>query len=202
MKKKISLLFAAIAWFAVIAQYYLMIQNSEHTLSEITIRFFSYFTILTNSLVAIYFTVIFFSKENRNSLVHKPGSLTALTVYITIVCLVYQLVLRQIWEPMGLQRLVDELLHSVNPLLVICFWYFYEAKNELRWSALPVWLLYPLIYLFFILFRGNLSEFYPYPFVDINSLGLLKVVLNSLVLLALFASTAALFIFIGKRSHR
>lgn len=183
------------------AQYYLMIQNSEHALSEITIRFFSYFTILTNSLVALYFTVIFFSKENANSFVHKPGSLTALTVYITIVCLVYQLVLRQIWEPTGLQRLVDELLHSINPLLVICFWYFYEEKQKLKWSALSSWLLYPLTYLFYILLRGSMSNFYPYPFVDVNSLGLSKVILNSLVLLIVFASTAALFIFIGKKSR-
>lgn len=199
MKNKISLVFAAISWFAVIAQYYLMVQNSDKEITEITIRFFSYFTILTNSLVAVYFSMVFLSKENTNSFVYKPGSLTALTVYITIVGLVYQLVLREIWEPTGLQKVVDELLHSVNPLLVICFWYFYEEKQKVKWSALSSWLLYPLIYLFYILLRGSVSDFYPYPFVDVNALGIGKVLLNSLVLMVVFIGTAALFIFVGKK---
>lgn len=176
-----------------------MIQNSDQGIAEISIRFFSYFTILTNSLAGIYFSIMFFSGEGKGKLVHKPGSLTALTVYITIVGLVYQLVLRQTWEPTGLQKIVDELLHSVNPLLVICFWYFYEEKQRVKWSSLSSWLLYPLLYLFYILLRGRASDFYPYPFVDVNALGIEKVILNSVVLMLVFVGMAVLFIFAGKK---
>ena len=164
MKKNIALIFAIIAWFAVITQFYLMMENRVASVPETIIRFFSFFTILTNTLVAVYFTVLSLAK-NQKGFWQQPGTLTAITVYILVVGLVYQLVLRQIWEPEGMQKVVDELLHSVNPVLVLIFWFIYEKKNNIRWSQLPYWLLYPLIYLVYILVRGHLSGFYPYPFV-------------------------------------
>lgn len=194
MKKHLSLIFASIAWFAVIAQYYLMIENRVTPIIETSIRFFSFFTILTNSLVAIYFTLSILKKK----IIDKPGTLTAVTVYITIVGIVYQIILRPIWKPTGLQMIVNELLHSVLPLLVILFWYLYEEKKSLTYKQLPMWLIYPFVYLLYILVRGSISNFYPYPFVDVANLGFAKVLSNSAILMLVFISIAALFITLGK----
>lgn len=194
MKKHLSLIFASIAWFAVIAQYYLMIENRVTPIIETSIRFFSFFTILTNSLVAIYFTLSILKKK----IIDKPGTLTAVTVYITIVGIVYQIILRPIWKPTGLQMIVNELLHSVIPLLVILFWYLYEEKKSLTYKQLPMWLIYPFVYLLYILVRGSISNFYPYPFVDVANLGFAKVLSNSAILMLVFISIAALFITLGK----
>jgi hypothetical protein len=95
MKKRIALIFALITWFAVIVQFYLMMDNRVTPGPETIIRFFSFFTILTNSLVAVYFTVQIQAK-NQKGFWHQPGTLTAITVYILVVGLVYQLVLRQL----------------------------------------------------------------------------------------------------------
>lgn len=194
MKKHLSLIFASIAWFTVIAQYYLMIENRVTPIIETSIRFFSFFTILTNSLVAIYFTLSILKKK----IIDKPGTLTAVTVYITIVGIVYQIILRPIWKPTGLQMIVNELLHSVIPLLVILFWYLYEEKKSLTYKQLPMWLIYPFVYLLYILVRGSISNFYPYPFVDVANLGFAKVLSNSAILMLVFISIAALFITLGK----
>lgn len=194
MKKHLSLIFASIAWFTVIAQYYLMIENRVTPIIETSIRFFSFFTILTNSLVAIYFTLSILKKK----IIDKPGTLTAVTVYITIVGIVYQIILRPIWKPTGLQMIVNELLHSVIPLLVILFWYLYEEKKTLTYKQLPMWLIYPFVYLLYILVRGSISNFYPYPFVDVANLGFAKVLSNSAILMLVFISIAALFITLGK----
>lgn len=194
MKKHLSLIFASITWFAVIAQYYLMIENRVTPIIETSIRFFSFFTILTNSLVAIYFTLSILKKK----IIDKPGTLTAVTVYITIVGIVYQIILRPIWKPTGLQMIVNELLHSVIPLLVILFWYLYEEKKSLTYKQLPMWLIYPFVYLLYILVRGSISNFYPYPFVDVANLGFAKVLSNSAILMLVFISIAALFITLGK----
>ena len=86
MKKNISLVLAMVAWFAVVSQYYLMIENRVVSVSESTIRFFSYFTILTNTMVAVYCTMQFFSKKPLR--INRPGTLTAVTVYILVVGLV------------------------------------------------------------------------------------------------------------------
>ncbi|MEI7488593.1 MAG: Pr6Pr family membrane protein, partial [Chryseobacterium sp.] len=115
MKKNIALIFAMIGWFALIAQYYLHIENRVTSFPEANFRFFTYFTILVNLIVTIYFTSIFFKKQEVEE--KSLGYLTAITVYITIVGATYQIILRGTWQPTGLQRIVDELLHSVMPVL-------------------------------------------------------------------------------------
>ena len=100
MKKILTVIFAILGWFAVLMQYYLIVENRVASVGETTIRFFSFFTILTNVLVAIYFTFqVFRRAPGQAHFLEKPGVLTALTVYITVVGLVYQVVLRYIWEP-------------------------------------------------------------------------------------------------------
>lgn len=199
MKRSISSLLALISWFALLTQYFLMIENSSVRMAETNIRFFSYFTILTNSIVVLYYTVMAFDRRENNLIyINKPGILTSITAYITIVGLVYQVLLRQLWEPHGLQKLVDELLHTFIPVGVILFWYLYENKTEVKYIQIFKWLIYPLVYLIYILVRGNFSNFYPYPFVDVNHLGLEKVIINSLLLIALFISISVLYIRIGK----
>ncbi|WP_395417704.1 Pr6Pr family membrane protein [Marinoscillum luteum] len=180
-----------------------MVENRVASVGETTIRFFSFFTILTNSLVAIYFTWwVLQHKKGNPSILNKPGTLTALTVYITIVGLVYQILLRPIWEPTGIQLVVDELLHSVIPVAVIVCWYLFEDKSLVSYRQIPQWLIYPLIYLVYILIRGNGSGFYPYPFVDVGSLGLSKVLINAMGLMALFVGISALYIKVGKSVRR
>lgn len=199
MKKNISLVLATVAWVAVLTQYYLMLENRVASINETTIRFFSFFTILTNSLVAIYFTLAIAKQKNRYlSMLNKPGSLTAVTVYITIVGLVYQIILRNTWEPTGAQMIVDELLHTIIPIGVIVFWYLYEDKSLVSYRQIPRWLIYPLLYLIYILIRGNVSNFYPYPFVDVGKLGISKVITNSIGLMVLIIVISASFISIGK----
>ena len=199
MKNTLSILFATIAWFSVLTQYYLMIENRVIPILETTIRFFSFFTILTNLLVAIYFTLSLIKKENRVlSIINKPGTLTAVTVYITIVGLVYQILLRHVWDPKGMQRVIDELLHSAIPILVTIFWYLYEEKKSIAYKQILKWLIYPLIYLLFILIRGEFSNFYPYPFVNITNLGLKQVLINSAGLILFFSCLSAGYIKLGK----
>ena len=155
MKKIQALLFALVTWFALLTQLILIIENRITPISETIIRFFSYFTILTNTLVAIYFSCIVFVK-NKNKLINKPGVLTAITIYIVMVGLVYQIALRQVWQPYGLQMVVDELLHSVIPILVIIFWSMYESVKPVNYSQVLKWSIYPLLYLIYILITLNL----------------------------------------------
>ena len=195
-KNNLLLLGSIIGWFAVITQYALMLNVSIETTSETTIRFFSYFTILSNTLVAVYFTVMWLKKPSLLLLrLQKPGILTAVTLYISIVGLVYQLVLHSVWSPTGMQKLVDELLHSVMPLFVIVFWYLYENHKTTSWKSFPKWLIFPSLYLVYILIRGHFSNYYPYPFMDVTQLGLNQVLLNSGVLVLVFVAVS--FGFVG-----
>ena len=194
LQRNLSILFAIIVWFAVLAQFYLIIENRVAPVTETIIRFFSFFTILTNILVAVYFTIKALGRDQLD----KAGLLTAITVYITIVGLVYQVLLRHIWQPTGLQMVVDELLHSVNPLLVISYWYLFEKKFFVHYKEVFKWMIYPVVYLLYILTRGSFSGFYPYPFINFSEIGISQTLLNGLFLLLFFYAVSVLFIFIGR----
>jgi hypothetical protein len=202
LKKRSSIILLLIAvsgWFALIAQLYLIITNRVTPIAETITRYFSFYTILTNILVAYCATILLlkFSAKIKNFF-SKQTTLTAITLYITIVGLVYNIVLRSLWNPKGLQKIVDELLHLVIPLLFLLFWFLFAGKNELKWKNILSWMIYTFIYLIFVLFRGKMSGFYPYPFIDIDKLGFNKVLVNSFFILLLFLVFSFLFIGINK----
>ncbi len=195
MRKKLAIFFAVIMWFSVIAQFIIMLQNRVADVPETIIRFFSFFTVLTNTLVAIYFTAVIVDV----SFTSKPGVLTAITAYIFMVGIVYQFVLRHLWQPTGMQLVVDELLHTLNPVLVIIYWYLYEDKAAVNYGLVKWWLIYPLCYLSYALIRGELSGFYPYPFINVSKIGLQQALINSAGLALIFFVVGCLFILIGKK---
>jgi len=201
-KRGAKLLLAAICllgWFALVGQFYLIILNRITSIPEIIIRYFSYFTILTNLLVAICCTALLTNRNSKiKSFFSRQNTLTAVAVYITVVGLVYNSILRFLWNPQGLQWIVDELLHSVIPLLFIAFWLLIVLKGKFQWKNVLAWLLYPLIYLVFVLLRGLPSSFYPYPFIDVDKIGYYKTFINSSGMLLAFLAVAIIFLIINR----
>jgi hypothetical protein len=189
----------ALGWFAIMAQFYLIINNRVASIPETVIRFFSFFTILTNILVALCCTVLLLNNNSKVRIFFSnKNTLTAIAVYITIVGVVYNLILRFLWKPEGLQWIVDELLHSVIPILFLILWLLFIPKGRLQMKSVFAWLLYPLVYLIFILIRGLFSGFYPYPFIDVINLGYNKVVVNSTGMLSAFLVISVLFVLIDR----
>lgn len=187
------------SWFAVVFQFYLLVLNRKFDMVQTVIQFFSYFTILTNILIALCFTVLLFSRNSKwRNFFSKPQTLTALAVYISIVGLVYNVILRFLWAPTGLQRLVDELLHSFNPAWFLLYWLIFVPKNTLQWKNVFPWLLYPLCYCVYIMIRGALSDLYPYPFVDVTQLGYSSVLVNCVGLCGVFLVFSLLLVGIAK----
>lgn len=187
---------ALISTFAVVAQLYLSLFNRVESVPETLVRFFSFFTILTNSLVAVMFISLWlFPKHHFFQSVKKQ---TAITLYILVVGLVYNTVLRFIWQPEGLQKVVDELLHTFIPMATFVFWWLFTHSKTLQYKHIVPWLLYPFLYLIAILARGYLSGFYPYPFVDVTQLGYPKVVANSLLVVLVFVGIALFLVKLSK----
>ncbi|MBE9048715.1 Pr6Pr family membrane protein [Pleurocapsales cyanobacterium LEGE 10410] len=199
MKRKFEIFGLCIGWFAVLSQFVLMIQNRQTGIFETVVRFFSFFTILTNILVAFVFTsLVLKEKKFLPKLLLKDGTLTAITIFILIVGVVYQIVLRGIWEPTGLQFIVDELLHTVIPLYMLAYWFFNVDKSDLKPKKVFIWLLYPLIYIVFILIRGGFSNYYPYPFLNVSVIGYEQAIVNIAVIFALSVILIVGLLFLGK----
>lgn len=194
-------------WFALIVQFYIMLKSGAAPVSELIIRYFSYFTLNSNLLAALCVTFLLFKPAGKVSdFFSSQAFQTAVAVYIFIVGLIYNTILRFLWSPQGLQMVLDELQHLINPLLFIVYWALYSNKAQLPRNAYWYWLTFPLIYIFWVLIRGSFSGFYPYPFLDVTKLGFNSVLSNCIVITLLFIVTAMLFKAIGnyiaKRNQR
>ena len=197
--KGLLLVLAILGWFALLAQFYINITSGIAPIPELLIRYVSYFTILTNLLVAVCCTSILLAPNSALARFFlRAKTLTAITVYILIVGLIYNLILRFLWLPVGLQKLVDELLHSVIPVMFLVFWFLYVVKSQLVWRDVFPWLIYPLTYVVLIFIRGSASGFYPYPFINVSSIGLEKALSNGVGIAFVFFVISLLFVALAK----
>jgi hypothetical protein len=194
---------AITAWFAIALQLYLIIVNRKMAFFPTIIAFFSYFTILTNILAAFCYTFqLIKPAPGLQRFFSESKTITAIAVYITVVGIVYNVILRYLWAPQGQQLLADELLHSFNPAFFVLYWLLFVPKRSLKWADAFPWLLYPFIYLLYIMLRGALSGLYPYPFIEVSKLGYPKVLMNSGILFIAFLLLSLLFIASGKLISR
>lgn len=193
---------AIIGWFALALQFYLQVTRAlTHGLSVsgAIINYFSYFTILTNLLVVLGLTFSLWMPDSSWGRFFSNSTVRAGTaVYITIVGVTYSLLLRHLWNPQGLQKIADVLLHDVMPVMYVAYWLIFVPKNALRWKHVLWWLTYSLAYLIYTLVHGWLSGWYPYPFVDVSVLGYPRFLLNVAVLLGAFLGIGLLAVAIGR----
>lgn len=182
-RRRLITCLAVLGWTGLTIQLYLIffarLSVGASLLSGL-VSFFSYFTILTNTLVA---TVLTCAVTDRESAVRrwfrKPWVSSGIAVSIAVVGLAYSLLLRHLWHPEGWQFVADELLHDVMPLLFLGYWWWCVPKGTLRLWHLPLWLVYPLVYFVYALLRGHLLGAYAYPFIDVAVLGYPQVLTNA-----------------------
>jgi hypothetical protein len=190
---------AILGWFALTAQFFLILENRVASIPETIIRYFGFFTILTNILVALCSTFLLLkSNSYTGKFFIKHATITAIAVYISIVGIVYNLILRFLWNPQGLEQVVDELLHTAIPILFILIWLVYVPKALIKWKNIFSWLIFPFLYLICILMRGSFTGYYPYPFIDVTQLGYGKVFVNSCGMLIVFLLVSILFAAIAR----
>ncbi|MES2222156.1 MAG: Pr6Pr family membrane protein, partial [Acidobacteriota bacterium] len=197
-------LIAAIAWFALLLQLFLMVRQAvPGSFLHAVINYFSFFTILTNLLVALCTTLPWLVRySGTGQFFLQPSIESAIAVYIAVVGITYSLLLRHMWNPQGMQKLADVLLHDVVPVLYVVFWVFLVPKFSLRWSDAVRWLSYPLLYTAYTLARGFVVHWYPYHFIDVDTIGLPSALLHTAGLLLTFFGLGLLFIAIGRWTAR
>ena len=193
MSKKISeCMIALTAWTAIIFQAYLTTGSFGNL--------FSYFTILTNLLVAVsVVSILIFPHVGVGRFFKKPSVQTAIALYIFIVALVYNTVLRGIITLNGWNLFTDTLLHVVVPIIYIIYWFVFVQKGTLQFKQGLNWLIFPFAYLVYSLVRGAFYNWYPYPFLNVDESGYSKVILNAIVLIVVFMVSGFALIGLDKR---
>jgi hypothetical protein len=196
---------AVIAWFGLMLQFPLAIANSRAggmTMIAAVIAYFSFFTILTNLIVALCLTFSLVAPNSRwGRFFSSPIVASGTALYIATVGASYSLLLRHLWNPQGLQRIADVTLHDVVPVLFVAYWIFFVPKSGLRWKDTLSWSVYPLVYLTWVLMRGAITGLYPYHFIDVGQIGYPRALLNAAMLFASFLVVGIAVVAIGRRQR-
>ncbi|WP_092180447.1 Pr6Pr family membrane protein [Pseudomonas sp. NFACC32-1] len=194
LRRRLVSLAALLGWLGLSIQLYLILLGRWSLGASLLgglVNFFSFFTVLTNILVAVVLT---WEVTPRESAVRRwfllPSVSSGIAVSIALVSLAYNLLLRHLWQPEGWQFVADELLHDVMPLLYVAYWWLCVPKGTLRLRHIGLWIAYPLVYFAYVLLRGDLLAAYPYPFIDVSNLGYPQVFLNAGGILAGFVGIA------------
>ncbi|MGC1550634.1 MAG: Pr6Pr family membrane protein [Rhodanobacter sp.] len=197
---------AVIGWAALALQLGLSIQltiaNGQGAWAGVWF-YLGYFTISTNVLVALALTAA--ARGPRGAISRFFGRVdvhTATAMSIVIVSAIYNLLLRQLWQPHGWQIVADMTLHDVMPALFLLYWWLAVPKAMLRFHQVIIWQLYPAAYFVYVLVRGAVNGWYPYPFLDVPPLGYIDVLIDACAVLLVFIVVGLLLVTLGRWQAR
>lgn len=169
-------LFALAGWFALALQYWLSITtNPDRTAGELTLNFFSYFTVQINILATLALTAPVLAPNSAvGRFTAGEGFRTAIAMYIAVVGVTYHFLLSHVWDPQGWLFVANGLLHYVMPVAFVLDWVLFTPKGRLRWIDPVKWLSFPLVYIVWTLIHGYAAGWWPYWFVNVPELGLAR----------------------------
>jgi hypothetical protein len=199
MKRIAAGFIAVTGWLSLLLQFVLHITNpllADVPFPELLVRFFSYFTIWANVLVAVTLTVPAFSAAaGPGRFFSKPSIQAAAAVHITMVGVVYSMLLRGALDLDVWNAVADHALHDVIPILYVAYWLIFAPKAEISWTDPLKWLAFPAVYFAYSLLRGAVVGRYPYWFADVELLGYPTALTNAGFVLLAFAAVG--FIYAG-----
>jgi hypothetical protein len=159
-------------------------------------RYFSYFTIQANLLVAIA-TFMLVTGRTRTQLfrVLRLASL----IGITVTGVVAAVALPPSPNYTTANLICDRLLHMVVPVLTFVGWIAFGPRGFVtRRDILPS-LIWPVAWLVATLGLGPLTHWYPYPFLNVDTIGWGRVLVNCAGIAVLFLGLAALALWADHR---
>ncbi len=198
----LMILIAICAWTGILLQFCTHARNmigNGKTWATTIIQFFSYFTITTNLLISITTTAaLLFPNTKFGRWCVQPRTITAITIYIIVVGVIANVLLRSLTNYSGWDSVGNELVHSITPVLYTIYWLAFATKGSITWTSAFSWLIYPFIYFIYSFIRGSVTGWYPYPFIDVSKIGYTNFLLNSFYMLVFFVVLNLVFIGIDK----
>jgi hypothetical protein len=187
--------------FCVAMQYLLTVHGeSLAALGASSVKFFSFFTILTNILAAAALLVPLVAPRSwLGEYLSRPSVRTVVAGYIIMVGVIYFWLLRDLSHRQGFSQVLEWMLHYVTPPLFVIDWALFVPKRGVDWRVGFAALAFPLAYVAWILVHGALTGWYPYPFLDVSELGYPATLLNIAGLIAVFLALEVALVLIGRR---
>lgn len=152
-------------------------------------RFVSYFTIQSN--FAIFAMAVAVLRAPDLGTPWLRSMRLASLFGITVTAIVYVIVLAGDADNSGLAQLANLMLHYVGPPLAVGLWLAFGPWPSMTIADIPRAMLWPALWIAYTLIHGAITDWYPYPFIDVITKGYTTVAVNILVIMV-FAVALAL----------
>ncbi len=196
--RTVHLVVAVVACAALVLQLALVLSGSAVLVEEDPpglgariYRFFAYFTIQSNLLVAVGALALARDPALDRS-AWRVVRLAGL-VGITVTGLVHFFLLRPLLHLDGADWVADKMLHMVVPVLAIAAWAWIGPRPRFVVREAAYALVWPLAWLVWTLVVGQVDGWVPYPFLDADTEGWGSVAVVSIGILLLFLLLFALY---------
>jgi carbon starvation protein CstA len=179
---------------AVVGQWVRSVESPVYQFAN----FFGYFTIQSNLIAAVAFVVGAVSLLRRQAAPEWSVVLRgAAATYMVTTGIVYNVLLTDVALDNSFNvQWSNDVLHTWIPLFALLDWVLVGDRGRISWRRLPVFLVYPLVWLVVVLLRGQ--SFVPYPFLDVARLGAGGVAVWCLVIAVVIAGLSAVVIWLSR----
>lgn len=166
------------------------------------------FTNLSNILCAIYFIIdiIYLIKNYNNKETTFLPSLKGIAMMsITVTFLVAQFVLKMKISFSSSYEISFIGLHYIVPIMTILDWVLFDKKGQIKMYSPLLWCLAPYLYFVSAIMSAQygsgfgIDSKYPYPFMDIEKLGINRVYLTLMILTLIFILIGYIYYIIDKK---
>lgn len=195
---------AAVAWTAIAVQLAVNLADAGPKgvpLWRVPIDLYGYFTIWSNTLVALI-TTRFARGGDEKGLLGRPAVMASTVVYIIVVGVIYNTLLVQYNPQTGLRLVIDTIFHTAIPLAYPLWWLVFVPRGRLDWGALLPSVVFPVVYGVFALMKGGITGKYAYFFIDVGKYGFGQVLINIAALGLMYGVLMAVVIALDRWVHR
>ncbi|QNE17817.1 F420-dependent oxidoreductase [Kribbella qitaiheensis] len=159
---------------------------------------FAFFTIQSNLIVGAT-SLLLAVRLDRPSVTFSVFRLTGL-VGITVTFIIFNAILGRHLHLHSWIFVANLLQHIVVPIMSVVGWLVFGPRGLTSRRIAILAVIFPIAYMTFTVIRGPLaSNWYPYPFADVSSLGYFRVVINGLLIVSMFLGFSAAATWLDKR---
>jgi hypothetical protein len=147
-----------------------------------------FFTTQSNTVVGVTTLLLALRLNRRSDIFHMFRVAGLIDILITFI--VFHLLLAGNLEPTGAARVANLIQHTVNPVLAVLGWALFGPAGSVTVRRTLLAAIVPAAYLAVTLVRGAIVHWYPYPILDVRTLGYAGVAVHVLAIVVLFLLVA------------
>jgi hypothetical protein len=170
--------------------------NSTGPVGTRLVRLFSFFTIQSN-LFVLGTSIALAINIRRDGMLWRVLRFDAL-LGIIITGLVYETILAPLVHLEGWAFVATIGFHYISPWATLIGWLVFGPRPRMGWGVMAAAFIWPLLWLVYTFVHGAITGWYPYPFLDVNTIGFADSVRNSAVVLAIGVVIAVILTLLDK----